>query len=61
MANSPLQRAVVAVILILLFWVAACSTGTKPASQPTSLTPAQQEEQNPEFWPMWEERRGLGG
>jgi len=26
-----------------------------------SLTPAQQEEQNPEFWPMWEERRGLGG
>ena len=48
-------------MLILLFWVAACSTGTMPASQPTSLTPAQQEEQDPEFWPMWEERRGLGG
>jgi hypothetical protein len=40
--------------------ILACSTGTAPKSRPTALTPAEQEEQDPEFWRMWQERRGLG-
>jgi hypothetical protein len=44
------------------FIVASCSTGTLSKSKATSqLTPAEREEQNPEFWRIWEERRGLGG
>jgi hypothetical protein len=45
-----------------LFVAAACSTGGVSTGKATSqLTPAEQEEQNPEFWRIWEERRGLGG
>jgi len=40
--------------------ICACSTVAVPKRPPTALTPAQQEEQDPEFWKMWQERRGLG-
>jgi len=49
-------------LLSSLTVVSACSTGTLSKGKETShLTPAEQEEQNPEFWRIWEERRGLGG
>jgi hypothetical protein len=41
--------------------VAACSTQAISKGKAASkLTPAEQEEQDSEFWRMWEERRGLG-
>jgi hypothetical protein len=49
------------ILLSSLLVAAACSTGAISKGKPTSqLTPAEQEEQDPEFWRMWEERRGLG-
>jgi hypothetical protein len=44
-----------------LIVVAACSTGALPKSRATAqLNSAEQEEQDPEFWRIWGERRGLG-
>jgi hypothetical protein len=66
MQISPFKRVMCRLVtcgLLLngLLVVAACATGTFSQSKPTSqLTPAEQEEQDPEFWRMWEERRGLG-
>jgi hypothetical protein len=46
----------------VMFWIslsavllaAACSTGSWWKCKPTSqMTPAELEEQDPEFWPMW--------
>jgi hypothetical protein len=49
------------ILLSSLLVVAAGSTGAISTGKPTSqLTPAEQEEQDPEFRRMWEERRGLG-
>jgi|UniRef100_A0A7C3Z8Y5 hypothetical protein len=47
-------------LLVSLLLVSACATGTggKPAYQ---LTPQEQEEQNPIFWQMWQDLRGVGG
>jgi hypothetical protein len=48
-------------LLSSLIAVAACSTGALSKGKATAqLTPAEQEEQDPEFWRIWEERRGLG-
>jgi hypothetical protein len=48
-------------LLSSLIEAAACSTGTLSKSKASGqLTPAEQEEQDPEFWRIWEERRGLG-
>ncbi len=60
--GAPLLKKIVYLILLGgLLVVAACATGTVSQSKPTAqLTPAEQEEQDPEFWRMWEERRGLG-
>jgi hypothetical protein len=47
--------------LISLLLVAGCST-TQPwvkGKPVTQMTPAEQEEYNPEFWRMWQDRRGL--
>jgi hypothetical protein len=53
----------------IMFWImlsgllilAACSRAMFPQAKPiTQLTPAEQEELDPEFWRLWEERRGLG-
>ena len=60
MEASPLKQAMTVLMFLFLLWVVACSTGAPPKSQPTVLTPAQQEEQDPEFWRIWQERRGLG-
>jgi hypothetical protein len=49
-------------LLTSLLVAAACSTGALSQGKATSqLTQAEQEEQDPEFWRIWEERRGLGG
>ena len=57
-----MRRLVVGTLLLSsLIVAAACSTGALFKGKPTSqLTPAEQEEHDPEFWRMWEERRGLG-
>jgi hypothetical protein len=48
-------------LLSSLIAAVACSTGTLSKSKASGqLTPAEQEEQDPEFWRIWEERRGLG-
>jgi hypothetical protein len=47
-------------MLSALALILACSTGTAPQRSPAALTPAEQEEQDPEFWRMWQEERGLG-
>ena len=48
-------------LLSSLLAVSACSTGALSKGKATAqLTPAEQEEQDPEFWRIWEERRGLG-
>jgi hypothetical protein len=48
-------------LLSSLIVVAACSTGVHSKGKATSqLTAVEQEEQDPEFWRIWEERRGLG-
>ena len=47
-------------LLIALVLILACSTGTAPKKSPAALTPAEQEEQDPEFWKIWQEERGLG-
>lgn len=57
---SYLKAAAAWLLLSALALLLACSTGTAPKSRPTALTPAEQEEQDPEFWRMWQERRGLG-
>jgi hypothetical protein len=49
------------ILVSSLLLAAACSTGTFSKSKASSqLTAAEQEEQDPEFWRMWEELRGLG-
>jgi hypothetical protein len=66
MQVSPFKRilcrlVMCGLLLSSLLVVAACSTGAFSKGKPTSqLTPAEQEEQDPMFWQMWEERRGLG-
>ncbi len=41
--------------------MAACSRAAISQDKATmQLSPAEQEEQDPEFWKLWEERRGLG-
>jgi hypothetical protein len=47
------------ILLCCLLWAAACSTGTVAKSTAT-LTPAEQEEQNPMFWRDWGSAHGLG-
>ena len=60
MKVSPLKLVVSWLMLAAMVLLVACSTGTMPKSRPTTLTPAEQEEQDPEFWRMWQEQRGLG-
>jgi hypothetical protein len=66
MEVSPFKRVLgriffCGVLLSSLLLAAACSKGTFSKSKASSqLTAAEQEEQDPEFWRMWEERRGLG-
>jgi ABC-type glycerol-3-phosphate transport system substrate-binding protein len=47
------------IMLLGLLGAAACSTGTAAKSKAT-LTPAEQEELDPEFWRMWGHLHGLG-
>jgi ABC-type glycerol-3-phosphate transport system substrate-binding protein len=47
------------IMLLCLLGAAACSTGTAAKSK-TTLTPAEQEELDPEFWRMWGHLHGLG-
>jgi len=60
MKVSPFKQAVGWMLLISLSLVLACSTGPPPPSRSTALTPAHQEEQDPEFWKNWQNERGLG-
>ena len=57
---SSVKPAVSWLLLSALVLILACSVGQAPKSSPAPLTPAQQEEQDPEFWRIWQERRGLG-
>jgi hypothetical protein len=57
---SSVKSAVSWLMLSALALILACSTGTAPQRSPAALTPAEQEEQDPEFWRMWQEERGLG-
>jgi hypothetical protein len=47
------------ILLCSLLWAAACSTGTVAKSTAT-LTPAEQEEQDPMFWRDWASSHGIG-
>ena len=47
------------IVLCSMLWAAACSMGTVAKSTAT-LTPAEQEEQDPMFWPIWGSAHGLG-
>jgi hypothetical protein len=60
MAVSPVKQARAWLLLGALALNFACSAATAPKNQPTALTPAAREEQDPEFWRLWQERRGLG-
>jgi hypothetical protein len=45
-----------------MLWGVAC-TSTEPwwkGKPPSQMTPAEQEEQDPEFWPMWMRLHGIG-
>ena len=61
MEGSPFKKAVCWISLgVLLLVMAACSFTEprwkgKPISQ---MTPAELEEQDPEFWPMWKHMHG---
>jgi hypothetical protein len=57
---SYLKAAAGWLVLSALVLILACSKGIAPKKSPASLSPAEQEEQDPEFWRMWQERRGLG-
>jgi hypothetical protein len=49
-------------LLSLMLWGVAC-TSTEPwwkGKPPSQMTPAEQEEQDPEFWPMWMRLHGIG-
>jgi hypothetical protein len=56
---SLFHKLVGLVLLGGLFLTAACSTGTSVKSSPT-LSPSLQE-QDPEFWRMWQDRMGVSG
>jgi|WetSurMetagenome_2_1015567.scaffolds.fasta_scaffold42273_4 hypothetical protein len=60
MEELPFKQAACSIMLSTLLLICACSSAAVPKSPATTLTPAQQEEQDPEFWKIWEERRGLG-
>jgi hypothetical protein len=62
MEAATFKKVLFCILLGGLLLVAACASPEpwwkgKPWSQ---MTPAEQEEQDPMFWPVWEERRGLG-
>jgi hypothetical protein len=62
MEASTLKKVLFWILLGSLFALAACASPEpwwkgKPYSQ---MTPAEQEEQDPEFWFFWKTRRGLG-
>jgi len=56
---SLLQKCLYLVLSGLLLLTVACSTGTYAKSTPSS-TPSLQE-QDPEFWRMWQSRQGVSG
>lgn len=46
--------------LTSLLFLSACATGGgRPDSYPSSLY--QEQEQDPYFWRMWQDQRGIGG
>ena len=54
MAGLPFKKVTFWIWLSASLLVAACSTGSWWKGKPTSqMTPAELEEQDPEFWPMW--------
>jgi hypothetical protein len=56
MAGLPFKKAVCWIFLGGLLLVVTACTSTEPwwKGKPTSqMTPAELEEQDPEFWPMW--------
>jgi hypothetical protein len=60
--RRPSVKVMLLILLSGLFRVAACTSTEawykgKPVSQ---LTPAEREEQDPGFWPMWEHLHGIG-
>jgi hypothetical protein len=59
MKGSFFQKVFCGLLISALLLTAACSTGTiaKSTSSPTPST----EEQDPEFWRMWQNRRGVSG
>ena len=62
MIVASLKRIMFLVLLAGLLLVAACASPTpwwknKPYSQ---MTPAEQQEQDPEFWFFWGTEHGLG-
>lgn len=60
MACPSVKQALAWLLLGFLWLSLACSTASVPKPQPTALSPAAKEEQDPEFWRLWQERRGLG-
>lgn len=62
MAFPGLKKFLFLILLCLTLWVAACvSTGSQGGSKPVSqMTPAEQAEQDPNFWPEWGHLHGLG-
>ena len=58
MEASSLKKALSWLLLGGLLLVAACATGTITSS-PTA--PSGPQEQDPEYWPMLQSQRGIGG
>jgi hypothetical protein len=62
MEASILKKVMFWILLVGLLWVAACASPEpwwqgKPLSQ---MTPAERQEQDPMFWPMYGHLHGLG-
>jgi len=57
----PSVRKILYCLLISsLLWLSACATdGGRSTSYPSSEY--QEEEQDPMFWRMWQDQRGIGG
>ena len=59
---SVFKKILLLILLSLTLWVTAC-TSTEPwwQGKPRSqMTPAELEEQDPTFWPMWRNLHGVG-
>jgi hypothetical protein len=59
MKTSKVIKILACLALTSLLFLSACATGGgRPASYPSQY---EEEEQDPFFWQMWQDQRGIGG